>query len=60
MEEGKNIVDNTLNVMSDFMGTFDNTMGKVPLYKSGHKFGGLISRFIDRLVDSMPFDGHKD
>jgi len=54
MEEDNDIVDNTLNVVSDSIGTFDHTLGKLPVYKSGHKVGGLISRLIDKFVDSFP------
>ena len=52
--ENENIIDNTLNLMSDTIGAFDNTLGKVPLYKSGHDVGSALSKFIDKLVDTIP------
>ena len=60
MKTDNDIVDNTLNVLGDSIGAFDNTLGEVPIYKSGHKLGGLISRFIDRLVDSSPVIDQKE
>ncbi|HLT32326.1 MAG TPA: hypothetical protein VKZ98_00920 [Aquaticitalea sp.] len=54
METSDNIIDSTLDVVGDSMNTFDNTLGKVPLYKAGHNVGGAISRFIDRFVDHLP------
>ena len=59
MEENNDIVENTLNIMSDTIGSFDNTLGKVPVYKSGHNIGGLISRMIDRIVDAIPIPDNK-
>lgn len=59
MEENNDIVENTLNIMSDTIGSFDNTLGKVPVYKSGHNIGGLISRMIDRIVDAIPIPDSK-
>jgi hypothetical protein len=40
--------------MSESIGSFDNTLGKIPLYTSGHNLGGFISRLIDSIVDSIP------
>lgn len=60
MEEDKDIIGNTLNVMSESIGTFDNTLGKLPIYKSGHNLGGAISRFIDSIVDSIPMIDKKE
>ncbi len=57
MEEDNDIVDNTLNVMSDSISTFDQTFNKVPIYKGGHNLGAAISSFIDRIVDSIPLGG---
>ncbi|MGJ8593595.1 MAG: hypothetical protein ACSHXF_13670 [Aquaticitalea sp.] len=60
MEQDNNIVDNTLNIMSESIGTFDNTLGNVPIYKSGHDLGGWISRMIDAVVDGLPIADKKD
>lgn len=60
MEEDNDIIDNTLNIMSESIGTFDNTLGKVPIYKSGHNLGGFISRLIDSIVDGLPIADKKE
>ncbi len=49
-----NIVDSTLNIMSTAIGSFDQTLGKTPIYKSGHNFGAFISNFIDKVIDTIP------
>lgn len=54
MENTDDIVDSTLNVVSNSINNFDNVLGHVPLYKGGHKLGSSISRFIDGLVDAIP------
>ncbi|MBJ7879862.1 hypothetical protein [Gelidibacter salicanalis] len=54
MENTDDIVDSTLNVVSNSITNFDNVLGNVPLYKGGHQLGGAISRFIDRIVDTIP------
>lgn len=54
MEDDNDIVDNTLNIMSESIGTFDQTFNKLPIYKGGHNLGAAISRFIDRIVDTFP------
>lgn len=54
MENTDDIVDSTLNVVSNSITNFDNVLGHVPLYKSGHQMGGVLSRLIDRIVDNMP------
>jgi len=54
MENTDDIVDSTLNVVSNSITNFDNVLGHVPLYKSGHDVGGFLSRFIDRIVDTIP------
>ncbi len=59
MEEDNNLVNNTLNVMSESIGAFDTTLGKIPIYKSGHNVGALISRLIDSIVDSIPIADRK-
>lgn len=50
----ENIVDSTLDLMSDAIGAFDHTLGKTPIYKSGHNLGGFISQFINKVVDAIP------
>lgn len=59
MNEENDLVDNTLNIMSESIGSFDNTLGKVPIYKSGHKLGGFISRLIDSIIDGLPIADKK-
>jgi hypothetical protein len=59
MEEDNDLVNNTLNIMSESIGTFDNTLGKIPIYKSGHNLGAVISRLIDSMVDSIPIADKK-
>lgn len=54
MENTDDIVDSTLNVVSNSITNFDNVLGHVPLYKSGHQVGGAISKLIDRIVDTIP------
>ena len=54
MQDTDDLVDSTLNVVSNSINNFDNVLGHVPLYKSGHNVGGALSRFIDTLVDSIP------
>lgn len=54
MEDNTDILDSTLNVVSNSITNFDNVLGHVPLYKSGHSIGGAISNFIDTLVDAIP------
>lgn len=54
MENTDDIVDSTLNVVSNSITNFDNVLGHVPLYKSGHQVGGALSKLIDRLVDTIP------
>ena len=54
MEDTNDIVDSTLNVVSNSITNFDNVLGHVPLYKSGHKIGGAISKLIDSIVDVIP------
>jgi len=54
MENTDDLVDSTLNVVSTSITNFDNVLGNVPLYKSGHDVGGVISRLIDRIVDTIP------
>lgn len=56
MENTDDIIDTTLDVVGSSMNNFDNTLGKVPIYKSGHNLGGFISRMIDNFVDSIPLD----
>lgn len=48
------IIDSTLNVVSSSISNFDNVLGHVPLYKSGHNIGGAISKLIDNIVDIIP------
>ena len=54
--ETDDIIDTTLDVVGSSMSNFDSTLGKVPIYKAGHNLGGIISRLIDKLVDSVPLD----
>ncbi|WP_157491954.1 hypothetical protein [Gelidibacter mesophilus] len=54
MEDTNDIVDSTLNVVSNSINNFDNVLGHVPLYKSGHNIGGAISKLIDSIVDVIP------
>lgn len=54
MEDNTDILDSTLNVVSNSITNFDNVLGHVPLYKSGHSIGGAISHLIDTLVDAIP------
>lgn len=54
MEDTDDIVDSTLNVVSNSITNFDNVLGNVPLYKSGHQLGGALSKLIDRIVDAIP------
>lgn len=56
MENNNDILDSTLNVVSNSITNFDNVLGHVPLYKTGLNIGGVISSFIDRIVDAIPFD----
>lgn len=48
------IIDSTLNVVSSSISNFDNVLGHVPLYKSGHNMGAAISKLIDNIVDIIP------
>lgn len=59
MEEYNDLVDNTLNIMSESIGSFDNTLGKIPLYASGHNLGSFISGLIDSIVDRIPIADKK-
>ncbi|MBA6153610.1 hypothetical protein [Gelidibacter maritimus] len=54
MEDNNDIVDSTLNVVSNSITNFDNVLGHIPLYKSGHNIGGAISKLIDSVVDVIP------
>ncbi len=54
MDNTNDILDSTLNVVSNSITNFDNVLGHVPLYKSGHKVGGALSNLIDTIVDSIP------
>lgn len=54
MENTNDIVDSTLNVVSNSITNFDNVLGHVPLYKSGHNIGSAISKLIDSIVDVIP------
>lgn len=54
METSDDIIDSTLDVVTNSMNTFDSTLGKVPLYQAGHNVGGAISSLIDRLVNRLP------
>lgn len=54
MDNKDNLIDSTLSVVNDTLTNFDNTLGNVPIYKSGHDLGAVISRFIDRIVDIIP------
>ncbi len=56
METTDDIIDNTLEVVGSTMNTFDTSLGKVPIYKSGHKLGSFISRIIDDMVEAIPFE----
>ncbi|MEZ4802682.1 MAG: hypothetical protein R2797_07885 [Gelidibacter sp.] len=59
-ETSDDIIDTTLDIVGTSMNNFDSALGKVPIYKAGHTTGGLISRFIDRLVDAIPLDTHRE
>ena len=54
MDDTNDILDSTLNVVSNSITNFDNVLGHVPLYKSGHNLGNSISRLIDGIVDLIP------
>lgn len=54
MENTDDILDSTLNVVSNSITNFDNVLGRVPLYKSGHNIGAAMSKFIDSVVDIIP------
>lgn len=54
MEDTNDILDSTLNVVSNSITNFDNVLGHVPLYKGGHKVGDSISKLIDTIVDIIP------
>lgn len=54
MQNTDDLLDSTLNVVSNSISNFDNVLGHVPLYKSGHNVGSALSRFIDTIVDSIP------
>ncbi|MGC1631079.1 MAG: hypothetical protein WA749_03100 [Gelidibacter sp.] len=54
MDDTNDILDSTLNVVSNSITNFDNVLGHVPLYKSGHRLGGAISDLIDTIVDIIP------
>ena len=54
MDDTNDILDTTLNVVSNSITNFDNVLGHVPLYKSGHKLGSSISDLIDSIVDLIP------
>ena len=54
MDDTKDILDSTLNVVNNSITNFDNVLGHVPLYKSGHNLGGAISNLIDTIVDYIP------
>lgn len=56
METSDDIIDTTLDVVGSSMSNFDNALGKVPIYKAGHNFGGAISKLIDKLIDTIPLD----
>lgn len=56
MEKSDDIIDSTLEVVSNSMSTFDTTLGKIPLYKAGHNLGGTLSRFIDSIVEMIPIE----
>lgn len=55
MDKTDDILDSTLNVVNNSITNFDNVLGHVPLYKTGHDVGGSLSRLIDSIVDSIPF-----
>lgn len=54
MENSNDIIDTTLDVVSNSINNFDNALGKVPLYQAGHNIGTAISRLIDKMVDAFP------
>lgn len=54
MDNTNDILDSTLNVVSNSITNFDTVLGHVPLYKSGHKLGSAISNLIDTIVDIIP------
>lgn len=54
METSNDIIDNTLEVMSNSLDNFDSTLGKVPIFKAGHNLGSAISNFIDGFVNKLP------
>lgn len=54
MENTNDILDSTLNVVSNSITNFDHVLGHVPLYKSGHNIGGALSKLIDSVVDIIP------
>ncbi len=54
MEDNNDILDSTLNVVSNSITNFDNVLGHVPLYKNGHNVGSAISNLIDSIVDLIP------
>lgn len=54
MENTDDIIDSTLNVVSNSITNFDNVLGHVPLYKSGHNIGAAMSKLIDSVVDIIP------
>ncbi len=56
METSDDIIDTTLELVSTSMKNFDSTLGKVPIYESGHNFGAFLSRLIDQLVNTIPVD----
>lgn len=56
METSDDIIDTTLDVVGNSMSNFDSALGKVPIYKAGHNLGGAISRFIDKMIDTIPLD----
>lgn len=54
MDNNEDLVDSTLNVVSNSINNFDNVLGHVPLYKSGHALGGKMSQLIDSVIDLIP------
>lgn len=54
MENSNDIIDTTLDVVTNSINNFDHTLGKVPIYQAGHNVGGAISRLIDKIVDGIP------
>lgn len=54
MENTDDILDSTLNVVSNSITNFDNVLGHVPLYRSGHNIGASMSKLIDSVVDIIP------